>query len=85
MRKDWSVFGGCGGVRVFRDSNYKFYLTTLIRLIIKVQTERCCIACYFSLMFLAYFILSKVYFNSVSFHQQLIEEEKWIKLNRGDY
>ena len=40
-----SVFGG--EFSVFRDSNYKFYITNLICLTIYMQTERCCIACYF--------------------------------------
>ena len=41
--------------RVFRDSNNKFYITTLIWLTIDKQIERCFITRYFSLIFLAYF------------------------------
>ena len=49
--KGGSIFGG--GFRVFGDGNYKFYFATLIWLTIYVQTGRCCITCYFSLMLLA--------------------------------
>ena len=44
------------GFRVFRDDHCKFHFTTLIWLTIFEETERHCITCYFSLMFLAYFI-----------------------------
>ena len=61
--KGASIFGG--EVRDFRDynfynfyiTNYNFYITNPIWLTIYMQTERCCIACYFSLTFLAYFVL----------------------------
>lgn len=46
---------------VFRDSNCKFNIVTLIYLSIYVQAEKCCITCYFSLPFLflvSYFIYS---------------------------
>ena len=55
------LFGGGSwwerGVRDFRDNNYNFYITNPIWLTIYMRTERCCIACYFSLTFLAYFVL----------------------------
>ena len=50
MWKGWSIFGG-GTFRAFRNSNYKFYFTALIWRTIYMQTERCCITCYFSLCF----------------------------------
>ena len=59
MGKRWSIFGE--GFSVFRDSNYKFYFTTLIWLTIYVLSESFCITCYFSLMLLAYFVLLKVF------------------------
>ena len=37
---------------VFRDSNCKFNIVTLIHLSIYVQAEKCCVTCYFSLTFL---------------------------------
>ena len=46
---------------VFRDSNCKFNIVTLIYLSIYVQAEKCCVTCYFSLTFLflvSYFIYS---------------------------
>ena len=46
---------------VFRDSNCKFNIVTLIHLSIYVQAEKCCVTCYFSLTFLflvSYFIYS---------------------------
>ena len=46
----WRGFG------VFRDDHCKFHFTALIWLTIFEETERHCITCYFSLMFLAYFI-----------------------------
>ena len=54
---DWKgVVNFSRGYRV----NCKFYFTTLICLNIYVQIERC-ITCYFSLRFLAYFFLLKVF------------------------
>ena len=47
------------GVRVYRDNNSNFYITTFIWLTINMQTERCCITCSFSQMFLVYFVLLK--------------------------
>ena len=49
------------GFRIFRDSNYNFYITTLIWPTIYTQVEKFCITFYFSLMFLAYFVLLKVF------------------------
>ena len=46
---------------VFRDSNCKFNIVTLIYLSIYVQAEKCCVTSYFSLTFLflvSYFIYS---------------------------
>ena len=54
--KGGSIFGE--GFRIFRDSNYKFYMT-LIWITIYVQTEICCINCYFWLTLLAYLVLRK--------------------------
>ena len=66
MGKGESVFReGASGFRVFRDFNYKFHIATLIWRTIYEQTERWCTTCYFSLMFLAYFVLLKVFFNSL--------------------
>ena len=59
MGKSWSIFGG--GFWVFRNTNYKYYFTTLTWLTICMQTGICCITCCFSLVFLAYFVLLKVF------------------------
>ena len=48
-----------GWIRVYTDNNSKFYITTFIWLTIYIQTERCCITCSFSQMFLVYFVLLK--------------------------
>ena len=56
MGKRQSIFGE--RFKIFRDNNYRFYFTTLTGLTINMQTERRYITSYFSLMFLAYFILS---------------------------
>ena len=53
--KMWSIFGG--RFRFFRESDYKFYSTTLTWPIIYIQTERCYITGYFSFLFLAYFVV----------------------------
>lgn len=58
MGKVWPILGG--GFRVFNNSNYRFYSTTLIWFIIYMQTERLSFFC-FSVMFLAYFIFIKVF------------------------
>ena len=53
------------GIRVYRDNNYKFCITTFIWLTICIQTERCCIICSFSQIFLVLFCFNKRFFNSV--------------------
>ena len=44
---------------ICKDSNYKFYIMALIWFTIYVETENCCITCYFPLIFLAFFVLLK--------------------------
>ena len=78
MGKGESIFGG--GFRVSRDSNYKFYIKTLIWLTIYVQTERFCITCYFSLTLLASSVLLKVFLTVLYFTNSLFKGVKCIKI-----
>ena len=69
---------GGRGFRVYRDNNSKFYVTTFIWLIIYIQTERCCITCSFSQMFLVYFVLLKG-FLIVFYHLDSLFNRKIVK------
>ena len=69
-----------GGFRVSKDSNYKFYIKTLIWLTIYVQTERFCITCYFSLTLLASSVLLKVFLTVLYFTNSLFKGVKCIKI-----
>ena len=55
------------------DSSYEFYFTVLIWLTVYVQTERCCINCYCPLIFLAYFVLLKVFLVVIYFINNLFK------------
>ena len=67
------IFGKSFGV--LRDRSYKFYLMTFIWLTIYMQTETCITFFYFSLKFLAYFVLLKDFLAVFYFNKNLLERE----------
>ena len=74
-RKGW---GGGGGLRVFKDSNYVFYITSFIWLTIYVQTGWRFITYYSLQWFLAYLLLLIVflivfYFLNSSFNRKKVQ------------
>ena len=70
---------------ICKDSNYKFYIVTLIWVTIYVETENCCITCYFPLIFFSFFRFIKSFFNSVNIFFILLIAYLRGKVYRGQY
>ena len=68
----WLIFWSRGS-GFLADSSYEFYFTVLIWPTVYVQTERCCINCYCPLIFLAYFVLLKVFLVVIYFINNLFK------------
>ena len=82
MGKGWSIFGGASGFLEIAIINFTSHLVLLYFYFyfsfttINVQTERFCINCYFSLMFLGYFFLLKFFLIVVYFINSLFKRKR---------